>query len=374
MGRFTEKLIFKIFDTSYEVHKFSKSINNFVEQNKPLFIKIGSGDEIDIDDFLALYDQRIYDIRSKQEDIKYMKSLDFKGVYCIKNNSKQKYYIGMGDKVFRKVERHFKGYGNQDIFSGYNKKNQFSVMFFRFEGSGYDSLTEYENCIKKEKANELVGYQYYFPSKNNYDTEVKYTDTPDENNNESDSETRNDNECKKALKKKRWKAFWLKKKKIALEVSVSELVGANYEDALNILENNGFNNVTCVCIKDIYTESSYRVGEVEKIILPSDYNGEFGEMIPYDARIDIKYHMKKELCFPYSTNKLRKINVNEICNELKMLGFTQIKLLPINDLKKGWIVKDGSIEKVIVKGCNTIKKGVTFEYDVPIEIYFHTFR
>lgn len=55
------------------------------------------------------------------------------------------------------------------------------------------------------------------------------------------------------------------------------------------------------------------------------------------------------------------------------LGYTEINMKKIANLKTGWIHKDGSIEYVLVNGKSKYKKGDMFNYDVKIVITHHTF-
>ena len=63
-------------------------------------------EEMDIEEFIELYDTRIYDFNNKQDDIKILKHIDFEGVYIITNYDKNYNYIGLSDKVFRTVDRY----------------------------------------------------------------------------------------------------------------------------------------------------------------------------------------------------------------------------------------------------------------------------
>ena len=78
----------------------------------------------------SLCDERVYNMDSKQNDIKYMKRLDFAGLYYIKNITKKKCYVGRADNVYKKVERHFKGHENQEIFNDFNDVVNITLHFF----------------------------------------------------------------------------------------------------------------------------------------------------------------------------------------------------------------------------------------------------
>lgn len=152
---------FKILTAVSEVGKVKSSVDHFVESNMKLLKKIMSGKEVSATEFLNLCDSRTYDIHSKQNDIKVTKELDFRGVYAIINRTKEKYYLGQSGSVFRKVERHFKGYEHPDIFSDFKRKNKFVIQFFKLENSKYTDLNEFEKVIRSQLSEDLEPDQFY---------------------------------------------------------------------------------------------------------------------------------------------------------------------------------------------------------------------
>ena len=176
------------------------------------------------------------------------------------------------------------------------------------------------------------------------------------------------------LRKIRIKAFLLKRKKISIEYNPQDLLRRPFESVFNSLRNNAFNNIECVPIKDIHVRSPYFVGEVEQIVINGSQYFESGDMIPYDAEIVITYHTKKEIPLPFSARHCRKKNCQTIGDQLQELGFTEIYEQPIRDLKTGWLVKDGSIEKVTIAGNDSFKKNEIHVFDDEIVIEYHTFK
>ena len=156
MERFV-KYMFKIMDFGTEAKKYTASIDRFMGENYNTLQHIMNEGEVSIQAFLELYDERTYDIRNKQDDIKFMKTLDFKGLYLIKNLSKKKYYLGYGDKVFRKVDRHFKGYGNKEIYDDFKKGHTFVVSFGKYDADAYASIELYEKESRTYLREKLEG-------------------------------------------------------------------------------------------------------------------------------------------------------------------------------------------------------------------------
>lgn len=50
-------------------------------------------------------------------------SKDFSGVYILYNHTKKKYYVGQAKKVFQRVNNHFTGHGNGDVYADYKCLN-----------------------------------------------------------------------------------------------------------------------------------------------------------------------------------------------------------------------------------------------------------
>lgn len=50
--------------------------------------------DVPVEEFLKMYDMRMYDISNKQSDIKFMKNVDFEGVYILRNATQNKCFVG----------------------------------------------------------------------------------------------------------------------------------------------------------------------------------------------------------------------------------------------------------------------------------------
>ncbi len=44
---------------------------------------------------------------------------DFTGVYILYNQTKNMYYVGQGKSVFQRINSHFTGHGNGDVYADY---------------------------------------------------------------------------------------------------------------------------------------------------------------------------------------------------------------------------------------------------------------
>lgn len=176
------------------------------------------------------------------------------------------------------------------------------------------------------------------------------------------------------LRKKRIKAFLISGKKIPIGYDYNDLLRRNISEVYAALHNKAFNNIKTITSKDIYGSSPYKVGEVEQIIIGGELYFESTNKFKYDTEIVITYHEKREIKVPFSAISLHKLNYDEVTLRLQNLGFTEVKIYPIKDLVTGWLIKDGSIERVSIAGNYNFKENSIHPYDSKIVIEFHTFK
>ncbi len=69
---------------------------------------------------------------------------DFMGVYILYNHTKNMYYVGQGKKVFQRVNNHFTGHGNGDVYADYKYGDEFTIKMISLENSGFRTLNELE--------------------------------------------------------------------------------------------------------------------------------------------------------------------------------------------------------------------------------------
>jgi len=176
-----------------------------------------------------------------------------------------------------------------------------------------------------------------------------------------------------AIRKKKFKAMLLDKGKVQFDYGSDDLIGENYQYALDIFKENGFKKIKLNPIKDVYITNEQKVNKVEKISIGNISQFQKGDMIPYFNEVIITYHVKREIQIPFSADKCKRENYIEVENELKQLGFTEIYECPLFDLVTGWINKDGSVDKVLIGG-EKFRKNSVYLYDRRIEIYYHSYK
>lgn len=77
----------------------------------------------------------------------------FPGVYLIYNHTKKMYYVEQSRSVYSRVNSHFTGHGNRDVYADYKYGDDFSIRLIALKGSGFKTLNELErNTIAVYKA------------------------------------------------------------------------------------------------------------------------------------------------------------------------------------------------------------------------------
>lgn len=74
----------------------------------------------------------------------YALTKNFAGVYILFNKSKNMYYVGQGKQVLNRVNAHFTGKGNGDVYADYKCGDSFTIKIITLENSDFASLNELE--------------------------------------------------------------------------------------------------------------------------------------------------------------------------------------------------------------------------------------
>lgn len=83
----------------------------------------------------------------------YVLTKNFAGVYILFNKTKNMYYVGQGKQVLNRVNAHFTGKGNGDVYADYKYGDIFTIKMIALENSGFQSLNDLErNTIRRYNA------------------------------------------------------------------------------------------------------------------------------------------------------------------------------------------------------------------------------
>lgn len=104
---------------------------------------------------LEVTPSEFFEIRNKSIGKKHISTqYAFAGVYILYNHTKNMYYVGQGKNVFQRVNAHFTGHGNGDVYADYKYGDYFTIKMIQLVGSGFDSLNDLER-------NTIAAYDAY---------------------------------------------------------------------------------------------------------------------------------------------------------------------------------------------------------------------
>lgn len=69
---------------------------------------------------------------------------NFAGVYILYNKTKGKYYVGQGKQILNRINSHFTGKGNGDVYADYKYGDEFTIKAIALKKSGYKNLNDLE--------------------------------------------------------------------------------------------------------------------------------------------------------------------------------------------------------------------------------------
>jgi|SRR5690625_583194 len=75
---------------------------------------------------------------------KYSNNYNFPGVYILHNKSKDQYYVGQGKLVLNRVNSHFTGRGNGDVYADYKYGDRWTIKMIALKNSGFSTLNALE--------------------------------------------------------------------------------------------------------------------------------------------------------------------------------------------------------------------------------------
>lgn len=84
-----------------------------------------------------------YSIMTPEQFFRLRKSIhgDMVGVYIIYNKNRKKHYVGQATRLFFRVNQHFTGHGNGDVYADYKRgKDRFTIKLVPLVNSGYYDL------------------------------------------------------------------------------------------------------------------------------------------------------------------------------------------------------------------------------------------
>ena len=163
-------------------------------------------------------------------------------------------------------------------------------------------------------------------------------------------------------------------KGIEVGFSNDDIIGLNYEDAISTIKESGFTNVYSHAEYDLGIEDIQKEYIVTDVSIRGDSSFEDEDKYPYDARVELIYHVVKSIPIPVSAKDGKKMLCEELVSTLEEAGFVNITTEADCDLITGWITKEGSVEEISIGGDIKFPQNASYRPDVEIVITYHAFK
>lgn len=99
------------------------------------------------DNTLTVTPKQFFKIRNKTFGDKrrsYASHYNFTGVYILHNTCKNVYYVGQAVRVMNRVNNHFTGRGNGDVYADYKYGDKWTITMIALNNSPYNALNDLE--------------------------------------------------------------------------------------------------------------------------------------------------------------------------------------------------------------------------------------
>lgn len=169
----------------------------------------------------------------------------------------------------------------------------------------------------------------------------------------------------------RGRAFLFNNKKITLDYPVERLLNMKVTDLEQLLKNSGFDHIRRIPVEDLTPDSEKEPLDMQRISIYGQdlHQGTF--TAPFDAMIDLYYHVPVRIEMPCSSEAYAKSDYRDVCHALNALGFTQVYTLELTAPLLKWLKREGEVESVTIRDRG-FKAGERFDYNEKILVRYHT--
>lgn len=186
-----------------------------------------------------------------------------------------------------------------------------------------------------------------------------------------EKEKRIKKEEKKARRRRMWRTILRKKQEIG--ISSLQCREIHCEKLIRMLKERDFYNIQTIILEDLTIDNISREGIVDNISINGENVFDSVTRFPFGAKIVIVYHMLQRISPPITLREARRKNEAEVVYRFSNAGFMNITKEAIPDLRKGWIVKIGTVENITIDGRSDFTRKEKFRPDAQIKISYHTF-
>ena len=145
---FTKSVQSKIIELNSSCQFYSQDFYYYYRNYRPLlktkvmsliksYIKSHYGPSLD-NNFNSISPEQFFKLKKTVDG-------DMVGVYVIYNKNKKMYYVGQATRLFFRVNQHFTGHGNGDVYGDYKRGgDKFTIKLLPLVNSGYYDLDKFE--------------------------------------------------------------------------------------------------------------------------------------------------------------------------------------------------------------------------------------
>lgn len=123
--------------SEFKVKKFYSMLFAFLDFNKN---RVCNNHEAFLNSAGALTPEEFFEIKKRNTG-------DIVGCYVIFNESKNMFYVGQAKRLFFRVNQHFTGHGNGDVYADYKYGNYFRISIIPLANSGFNDLDLLERTL-----------------------------------------------------------------------------------------------------------------------------------------------------------------------------------------------------------------------------------
>ena len=169
-------------------------------------------------------------------------------------------------------------------------------------------------------------------------------------------------------------AYYEYQKLIPIGYEEELLVGLDYNEVMEKLENQGFTYVTTENISDLSLDEETNANLVTDIRLEEKPTFDENTKYSYDKRIVVVYHSLKLCSAPVTSKDAKGTKYTDIMDKFNKVGFVNVKTNVLYDIITGWVTEDGEVKSITINGEEDFDIYDQFRPDAEVIITYHTYK
>lgn len=169
-------------------------------------------------------------------------------------------------------------------------------------------------------------------------------------------------------------AYYEYQKLIPIGYEEESLVGLDYNEVIEKLENQGFTYVTTENISDLSLDEETNANLVTDIRLEEKPTFDEDTKYSYDKRIVVVYHSLKLCNAPVTSKDVKGTNYTDVKDKFTESGFVNVKTNVLYDIITGWVTDDGQVKSITINGDEDFDTYDEYRPDAEVVIIYHTYK